>query len=528
MAQGTPKMIIIGGGIAGLCAGVYARKCGYRVEVVEMNETAGGLATSWHRGDYTFETCLHWLLGSNPNSPMYGQWQDVFDIGKLTFVNPQEYIRVETERGESLTVYANVDRMEQELLSRAPQDAVEIRHFASAIRRLAKLPMPDPTEPWLTLLHTVTAWPLLRQLSDISIEQYGQRFKHPLLRAFFGGGGQAKLSALALLFSLAWMSEQNAGYPLGGSQAIIRLIVDNFRSLGGDLRFGVKVAQILVEGSAEGDAAVGVELANGETIAADWVISAADGDATIYDLLGGTYTDKTIDEIDRTYETFPSYLQVSLGVAHDLSQRPGFVSHLLDAPLEIDPGTQLSQVSFRFFHFDPTFATPGKTPVTCFLPTRNFEYWAGLQQSDPQRYQAEKHRVAGAVIEILEQRSRRPPGHRSHRRVDPSHGYPLHRQLERKHGGLALDARKRIQIVASRPTRLAELPDGRPMSDARWWSAVGPVDRTIRHSNGMQARPCAIRRTCEGRATDSPRITERLDHTFRDGRLRQAEGTSIR
>jgi phytoene dehydrogenase-like protein len=131
------------------------------------------------------------------------------------------------------------------------------------------------------------------------------------------------------------------------------------------------------------------------------VISAADGHTTIYDLLGGKYTDKTIDEIYRTHETFPSYLQVSLGVARDLSQWPAFVTRILDAPLEIDPGTQLCQVSFRFFHFDPTFAPPGKTPVTCFLPTRNFEYWADLQQNNPRRYLAEKHRVVEAVIEIL-------------------------------------------------------------------------------------------------------------------------------
>jgi phytoene dehydrogenase-like protein len=396
--QNTRKIVIIGGGIAGLSAGVYARRCGYRTDVFEMNETPGGLATSWHRGDYRFETCLHWLLGSNPSSPMYSQWQEVFDIGKLTFVNPEEYIRLETEHGESLPIYTNVDRMEKELLNRAPQDTIEIRHFASAIRTLARLPIPDPTEPWLTLLHTLPVWPLLRQLSNISIEQYGQRFKHYLLRALFGGGGQAKLSALALLFSLAWMSERNAGYALGGSQAIIRLIADNFRSLGGNLRLGAKVAKILVER----DTAVGVELASGERIAADWVASAADGHATIYDLLGSKYTDSTIDKIYRTYETFPSYLQISLGVARNLSQRPGFMARLLDAPLEIDPGTQLSQVSFRFFHFDPTFAPYGKTPVTCFLPTRNFEYWTGLHQNDAQRYQAEKHRVAEAVIEILE------------------------------------------------------------------------------------------------------------------------------
>ena len=107
------------------------------------------------------------------------------------------------------------------------------------------------------------------------------------------------------------------------------------------------------------------------------------------------------------FETFPSYLQVSLGVARDLSDQPGYVTRVLDEPLEIDPQTVLSDVSFRVFHFDPTFAPKGKTAVTCFLPTHNFSYWVNLCERDPRTYQAEKHRVAEAVIGILE---RRMPG----------------------------------------------------------------------------------------------------------------------
>ena len=90
------KIIIIGGGIAGLCAAVYARKCGYEVDVLEMGHTPGGLATSWRRGDYIFETCLHWLLGSNPKGPFHSRWLEVFDIEKLTFVDQEEYMRLET------------------------------------------------------------------------------------------------------------------------------------------------------------------------------------------------------------------------------------------------------------------------------------------------------------------------------------------------------------------------------------------------------------------------------------------------
>ena len=144
-------------------------------------------------------------------------------------------------------------------------------------------------------------------------------------------------------------------------------------------------------------------------VAADWVISAADGHATIYDMLGGRYEDEKIEKIYHTFEVFPSYLQVSLGVARDLSQHAGFVTRVLNDPITIDPATSLKQVSFRFFHFDPTFAPSGKTAVTCFLPTRNFEHWVSLQR-DPVKYKAEKGRVSETVIGILEKeraRSRR-------------------------------------------------------------------------------------------------------------------------
>ena len=402
MKQDGRKIVIIGGGIAGLCTAVYAQRCGYQAEVLEMQEMAGGLATSWRRGGYTFETCLHWLYGSNPAGTMYAQWREVMDIDRLTFVQPKEMAFLQTERGECLSVSTNVDRLEEEFLKRSPQDAKEIRRLASAIRSLRKFKMPDPTGGWtvklLTLLNDLPCLPLLRELSKKSCIEYGKSFKDPLLRSFFGSGEMGRLSAIALIFSLAWMGAGDGSYVVGGSQAIIRLIEEKLASLGGRIRFGAKVERVLVEN----DTAVGVKLVGGETIAADWVISAADGHATIYDLLGGKYRNKATDKVYDESEIFPSYLQVSLGVALDLSEQPALATRLLDLPLHVDPITDLHQVSFRFFHFDPTFAPAGKTAVTCFLPTYNYEHWVHLHEQDAAGYGAEKHRIAEAVIAILE------------------------------------------------------------------------------------------------------------------------------
>src|SRR5215472_12195298 len=119
MNQNGKKIVIIGGGIAGLCTAVYALKCGYEVELLEMHDMTGGLAMSWRRGAFTFETCLHWLVGSHPHGEFRSQWEEIFDVNQLTFLDPEEFVRIETQTGDHLSIYTNVDRLESELLRRA-------------------------------------------------------------------------------------------------------------------------------------------------------------------------------------------------------------------------------------------------------------------------------------------------------------------------------------------------------------------------------------------------------------------------
>jgi phytoene dehydrogenase-like protein len=402
-----PKVVIIGAGIAGLCAGVYARKSGFDVEIVEMSGSSGGLATNWQRGDYTFETCLQWLLGSNPTSPFHALWKEVFDIDALTFIDREEVLRLETDDGQSVALFTDVDRTERELLRIAPEDRVQIQRLARGIRKLAGFEMPVAADTTIQLAQQLLrAIPYLSELrvwSHVTLGQLGARFQNPLVRQLVSGGAISDASAAALVFSLAWASKRDAGYPIGGSQAVIRSIDQRFRSLGGRIRFRSRVERVLVH---EGVAA-GVRLAGGEEVIADWVISAADGHSTLFEWIPPEYRDP---EAARQYERlkpFPSYLQVSLGVNRNLSQVAPHFTRGLAEPLTIDPGSVLRGVEFRVFNFDPTFAPTGKTAVTCFLPTYNYEYWLNLQKGDAAQYAAKKQAVGDAVIEILD---RKVPG----------------------------------------------------------------------------------------------------------------------
>ena len=220
------RVVIVGGGIAGLSAAVYALQCGYKVVVLEQGEVAGGLAMSWGRGAYTFETCLHWFVGSKPGGELNGMWREVFDIDRLKFVDHDEFVRIETESGDTLHLWTNAARLEEELLRRAPQDEKAIRDLTHTIRTLSRFRLLDPAgglgDNWLNILRDLPLFPALRKLAQVSGREYGKRFADPLLRSFFSEGDIGRLSAVAMVISLAWMHAGNAGYCIGGAQAIIR------------------------------------------------------------------------------------------------------------------------------------------------------------------------------------------------------------------------------------------------------------------------------------------------------------------
>jgi phytoene dehydrogenase-like protein len=395
------KVLIIGGGIAGLCTGIYLQKNGFETEILEMHSMAGGLATAWKRDGYTFENCIHWLLGSKEGEELNATWKEVFDVGRLEFYDAEVYQVV--ERGaKKLVVYRNVDRMEREFLAQAPEDAAVIRQFAKLVRRLSVFRFPGGDSLFPRLVSLARALPNLWRIGKygkFTLAGYAERVKSPLLKSFFASGLN-DLSFLAVAFSIAWMTRGNAGYPIGGSLKMIGLIEDQYRALGGNLRFDTRVEKIIVR---DGKAS-GVVIEGGEKVMADIVVSAADGHTTVFRFLDGKFLGDKIEKAHKSYKPFPSYVQVSLGVGADLKGEPGFLALVLDKDFVVDPGTRQNVLSFRIFNYDPTLAPSGKTAVVCFLATYNHEYWVSLHERDRAAYYAEKERVARDVIRIFEQR----------------------------------------------------------------------------------------------------------------------------
>ena len=65
------EVIIIGGGLGGLTTGALLAKEGYRVTVLEKNETIGGGLQTFKRHGIEFETGMHILGGFRPGGSLY-------------------------------------------------------------------------------------------------------------------------------------------------------------------------------------------------------------------------------------------------------------------------------------------------------------------------------------------------------------------------------------------------------------------------------------------------------------------------
>jgi phytoene dehydrogenase-like protein len=403
------SIIIIGAGFAGLSAGIYAQMNGYQSQIFEMHTLPGGLCTAWKRKGYTIDGCIHWLVGSSPRSASNRIWHEVGVAQGREFVDAEEYMRYEGRDGRTVIFYANVDRLEKHLIELSPRDEAVIRDFTRGVRLgIALDQQPTDADNALVKISKLVklAWTLLthnRQLQkwmNTTTAQFAQRFQDPLLREALEATWPPEFSMIFMQFTFSYLNDQNAGYPIGGSLPMSQALEQRYLGLGGQIHYGQRVEKILVEG----DRAVGIRLADGSEHRAARVISAADGHATIFDMLEGRYADEKVREPYEKWPIFPSLVFVGLGVNRSFADEPKSVSGIsfpLRQPLEIGDQT-VSQLSAHIFNQDPTLAPPGKTALTVML-TAGHAYWEELAR-DPAAYAEKKEQIARQVVSALEER----------------------------------------------------------------------------------------------------------------------------
>ena len=135
----------------------------------------------------------------------------------------------------------------------------------------------------------------LRIISLPARDLMDENFESDVLKAMLSWDGLigSKLAprspngaVLAMLYRMAGESSGAHVIPKGGVNGLVTSLSTAATASGADIRNGAKVGRILIEGSVDGLVAKGVRLVDGEKIAANNVISAADPKKTFLDLVG--------------------------------------------------------------------------------------------------------------------------------------------------------------------------------------------------------------------------------------------------
>ena len=399
----TKKVIIIGGGIAGLSAGIYSAMNGFDTEILEMHSVAGGQCTAWDRSGYRFDYCLHWLVGTSKGA-FHDVWVETNVLNDKTEVIDHEiHSKIYDRERNEFIIYSNIDRWEKYLFEFAPEDRKTIKKMCNDMRKSALLEpfaLPPELRSFFDYIKIIPVMlpiiNLVRKFGRLTCREYFEKlnFKNERLRStLLSFYGDRNFSALAFIFMLGWFNQKNAGYIKGGSLPLAMRMVEKYQKLGGKISYRKKVEKIVTENNT----ASGVILTDGTELSADFVISAADGYSTIYKMLEGKFISKKVDFAYKNWELFTPIAQVSFGIGKVVESDTPIIINI--AKNQLVGMTKLENgYSVMNYYYDSTMAPKGKTAIVLRFESP-WKLWENLEGEN---YRLEKEQIKKDAVKILE------------------------------------------------------------------------------------------------------------------------------
>ncbi|MCU0424352.1 MAG: phytoene desaturase family protein [Candidatus Kapabacteria bacterium] len=284
----TQKVIVIGGGLAGLSGAIRLARMGFRVQLFEKNDRAGGkmniLKLQGTAGEYRFGTGPSLLT-------MPFVFDELFDFAGverssvLDFVPVEPICRYFYPDGTRLNTYADKQRMMHELHQRiSPEEARNYDKFLAYTKRIydltAEIFLFTPFQELRKLLH-LRHIPTLLRLPQID----PMRNVHAAVSKYFSDArlvqlfdryptynGSSPFLAPATLNIIPWVEFGFGGfYVRGGMYRLAEEMTRLAENLGVEITTGSAVEKILHDGKR----VRGVQV-QGEKIDADYVLCNAD------------------------------------------------------------------------------------------------------------------------------------------------------------------------------------------------------------------------------------------------------------
>jgi len=325
--------IVVGSGIGGLTAAALLARSGREVLVVERHDRVGGYAHSFRRGRYAFDSSVHLVGGCEPSAYEGGGLihqllqelavRDRVDFERIdpcyAAVYPGIVLQAPSDLDDFFRVHSNAFPGEAKGIEKIVHECLNIR---LETRRAAELTSPtdvvrNPDRfPTLLLYRRAT----LAKVLDDHIDS-------PKLKAMLGtlwpylGLPPSRVSFLYFATMLMTYVADGAYYCRGSFQRFADALADAVTENGGEVLLRSPVRRITV---ADGRAC-GIVLENGQRIESDLVVSNADANQTIRDLVGPQ--EFPSNYLKRLGDMKPSLSAIVAYIASDLQLQGGDIAH---------------------------------------------------------------------------------------------------------------------------------------------------------------------------------------------------------
>ncbi len=393
------RIIIIGGGVSGLSAGIYAQMNGHSAVVCERQAVAGGNLTGWRRGDYEIDNCIHWLTGTNPATSTYKMWEELGALGGVE-VYQSETLYSCRKDGEELSLNKDINRLRHDMLSISPEDKKETEALINAValmQRLCSIGGEEHNEG-LDGIKSILRFPTLGKYYFLTAKELSERFKHPLLREFVRTFWGDDFGALALIFVFAHFCGENGGIPQYGSRGMAKRMSDRFKSFGGELLLKKEATKIICENKK----ARSVRFADGTELEADYVVITTDPAVAFSGLLDAPMP----SQIKKMYDN-PRLKRFS-SVQCAFSSRSSFLPFrgdlIINIPKKHIHALGCDRLVLREFSHEKSYAPDGETVIQAMAfcdESRSLEF-IRLQKQDKAAYDKAKQRFADIAQRLIQ------------------------------------------------------------------------------------------------------------------------------
>lgn len=414
MSENRKKIVIVGGGIAGLSAGIYGKLAGYDVEIYEKNPVAGGQCMGWNRKGCHIDNCIHWLTGTKKGTALRNVWETVGALEEDTEFADCDSFYTSMKGDFQVTLWKDLERTQKEMIRLSPEDETEIKKFVEHVRYAAECEMPakKPMDAMgiMDYIHMGAAMAnmpkVIKEYGSIDLTDMAGRFQHPALKALFTDYLPKEYVASSFLVSYAGIASGNGEIPTGGSLAMVNRMVKRFRRLGGILYCNAPVSRILIENKK----AVGIKTADKKTVLADYIISSVDTMEMFGNLIGKKYMDRQWQSCYADNEKYPLFSAVQAAFMADQEAYDGKGTIFFDCVPFKAGGMKVERISVKSYEYEPGFAPTGKVVLQVNVPQfdKEYLYWKSLSKEG---YARQKKEVARAIEERLMTQFPALPGH---------------------------------------------------------------------------------------------------------------------